>query len=413
MNILFLVRFYQPFDRGGSEWSTHDLAKLLVEKGHNVTILTPNYGTDSLEIIEGISIIRFPFPIKLRHPKDKIAPYWTNNIFWFLYTFLICLFYSVKNQYQIIHVQNNEFIPSAALTSYLVRTKTIVTFRDYQALCPLSFCLWHSNKVCSFEDYIKKDFKFYIDNYLEKRNLIISSLLLLAVLRSKLMQVLVKFFARKLQTKVAVSLKVRQIFEANGIKVSGVIHNPVIVKKGVSRKKKEILFIGKFSPGKGVKLLSDTASSILQSNNHKTRITFIGSGILEKKVRRSLSTFVKKRKVFFTGHLNHEEVLKRIRQASLVVVPSVWPEPLPRTAIESILSTTPVVATNTGGTKEVIGDNLYGILSKPDPKSLESAIIKAIKKKNQISKNILKNYTKLEKHFSEDCANHYIKFYES
>ena len=61
MKILFLVKFYMPFDRGGSEWSTHDLAKLLTARGHKVTILTPNYGAKKEERLDGIAVKRFPF----------------------------------------------------------------------------------------------------------------------------------------------------------------------------------------------------------------------------------------------------------------------------------------------------------------------------------------------------------------
>src|SRR3989344_7639259 len=144
MTILFLVKFFQPFDRGGSEIRTYELARSLVKNGDRVNIITPNYGAKATEIVEGIKIFRMPFPIKLKNSKDQIAPFWTNNITWFLFSTIYCIYICLKEDAKIIHAQNNEFIPAAAITSFLLKKKSIVTFRDYQSICPLGFCLWNN-----------------------------------------------------------------------------------------------------------------------------------------------------------------------------------------------------------------------------------------------------------------------------
>ncbi len=59
MKILFLAKFYQPFDRGGSEWSTRDLAYLLTGNGHSVTVVTPNFGAKSKDTIDKINLYVF------------------------------------------------------------------------------------------------------------------------------------------------------------------------------------------------------------------------------------------------------------------------------------------------------------------------------------------------------------------
>ena len=137
MRILFLVKFYPPYDRGGSEWSTRDLAKLLTDEGVEVLILTPNYGQKSREKIDDISIHRIPFPIKLKNPKSKIAPFWTNNLLWFVYSSIYCVYFCIKNRIDIVHVHSNEFIPSALAAKTFLKKPTVVTFRDYQSLCSL------------------------------------------------------------------------------------------------------------------------------------------------------------------------------------------------------------------------------------------------------------------------------------
>lgn len=413
MKILFLAKFYQPFDRGGSEWSTRDLAYLLTRDGHSVTVVTPNYGAKSEETIDKIKIIRIPFPIKLKNPKSSIAPFWTNNLIWFFYSFLACLYYIYKDKkIDVIHVQNNEFIPAAALSGLITKIPTVVTFRDYQALCPLGFCVWHKNKACSLIDFVLKDFTFFFKNYVRNKNVLTFSLLLAAALRAKLMQLIIKLFSNRITAKVAVSSKLKKIFSENYIQGLKVIHNPVIVE-GVNRTDSTvILYVGKFSPGKGVNLLLDIIPGVLKKLKEAS-FTLIGSGYLEKDVKDKITENRLERKVKLTGQLSHNKVLNLTKKAGLVIVPSIWQEPLPRSVIETILSGTPVVATDVGGINEVVKDNVYGVLTKTNSADLTKGLFKTFKNKSKYRKNILNNIKTLKKHFSQQSMDSYLSIYRS
>jgi len=412
MNILFLVKFYQPFDRGGSEWSTHDLAKLLTSRGYSVTILTPNYGYKRQQVIEKINIKRIPFPIKLKNPKGKIAPFWTNNTLWYLYSFIYCLYFCKKNKVDIIHIHSNEFIPAAVLTSFITKIRTVVTFRDYQALCPLGFCLWDKKRACNLQAYFTKDFIFFWNNYVKNKNIVIFPLLLLAVIRAKIMQTIVKFLSKHVNLKIAVSKKVRDIFMENDIGNVEVIHNPILVSGSYKNSESTIVYVGKFSPGKGVNKLIEIIPNLLKRLKN-VRIILIGSGQLEKEVKNSMKDYIKNKRVFITGQLAHEQVLKHVKQAGLVVVPSIWQEPLPRSVNEALLSATPVVATNVGGINEVLKDGVYGSLTGTKSKKIEDGIVSVFKKRSKIKSNLLKDIKVLRKNFSQDVVNAYIGAYKN
>src|SRR3989344_5195984 len=94
MKIAFVIEYFFPFDKGGSQWSTYYLAKDLVGKGHDVTILTPNFGSKKLEIVEGIKIIRYPF-YKNTNKFDSIPGhfFFTNPLFimWSAFFLFWCL----------------------------------------------------------------------------------------------------------------------------------------------------------------------------------------------------------------------------------------------------------------------------------------------------------------------------------
>src|SRR3989344_210826 len=383
MKIIFLIKFYQPFDRGGSEWSTHDLAKLFTQKGHQVTILTPNYGTKSFEVIEKIQIHRFPFVKKLKDPKSPITPWWTNNIFWFIYTSLYISWFVFKNKPDIIHIHSNEFIPSGVLAGKLNKKPSVVTFRDYQALCNLGFCLWEKDKTCkNLGEYLRKDFNFFYQNYIYDKSPFKYFFLQMAAVHGWVMQKIVYFFAKQISTKVAVSQKVAKIFTANGLDHLRVINNPVIMSAKLSeRTSTEIIYIGRLSKGKGVDMLLDAFLQIC-GKLRNVKLKIIGSGVLAKELERKIKEAGLGSRIILTGQLNHDQVLEQIKKAALVVTPSIWPEPLPRSAIESLLSGIPVVATKRGGITEVVKNNRYGVLVSPN--------------KNSLAKEILAAYTKRE-----------------
>lgn len=411
MNILFLVKFYQPFDRGGSEWSTHDLAKLLVERGHSVTILTPNYGSRPSEIIDGTRVKRFPFYKKLKNPKAEITPWWTNNIFWFVYTSFLTTWFVKKEKFDLIHVHSNEFLPAAIVAGHLTDKPTVATFRDYQVICNFGFCLWQKTKACNWSQYFKNDFSFFYENYVLGKNPYKFLLLLVAAVRARILQKLLYFFAKRVDYKIVVSQKVANIFRVNGIVQTKVIENPVIVNLKPTKRTNDIIYIGRFSKGKGLDLYFDIIGQIAD-RLPKAQFKFIGSGYLKDELEKRLPTSMKS-KVVFTGQLDHGQVLKIVAAAALVVVPSVWPEPLPRSAIEAILLQTPVVATNVGGIGEVIINNRYGILASPTGPSLASAITTGFDKRTQLKANILNDKTLLRKRFSGEATDKYLKIYQT
>lgn len=412
MNILYLVKFYEPFDRGGSEWSTHDLAKLLIEKGHKVTILTPNYGRESQEILDGIVVRRFPFFKKLKNPKGEITPWWTNNIIWFVYTSIICTVYTLKEKFDVIHVHSNEFLPAAVVAGIVTNRVTVATFRDYQVICNFGFCLWQSQKACGFPKYLAYDFKFFYENYIQEKNPLKYVILYFAAMRSWVVTKSLFYFANRIKHKVAVSEHLSVIFKANGIKNIRTIHNPVIVNTVSRTPKNEITYIGKFSKGKGVDIFMESIPHILHRFPN-LKIKFVGAGVLEKYLKQKAKANKLQDKVVFTGRVDHKLAISIASQSSLVVVPSIWPEPLPRSVIETILVGTPVVATNVGGIGEVVKNNVYGMLTDPNKKSLKNAIIKAFEKRDYYRRNIAKDLETLKKHFSAESVKKYLALYQA
>lgn len=412
MKILFLVKFYPPFDRGGSEWSTHDLAYLLSMKNHQVSILTPNYGAKNHQLSKEGKIFRFPFPLKLKKSDQQPAPWWTNNIFWILLSTYYCFKHVIHNKVDIIHVHSNEFIPAAVIVGLITRKPTIATFRDYQVICNLGFCLWHKNKSCSISEYIRSDIRFFLKNYSQSSTGLLKVLIFATLLRAKFYQQILKFFAAKISFKIAVSRKVKEIFTKNGFKNIQVINNPIIISPPVKvTKENTIIYTGKLSKGKGVDLLFRSLPQVFKQTS-ASNIEIVGSGHLFDKLKKMTQNSKLSSKIKFTGHITHDEVIKKVSRASITIVPSVWPEPLPRSIIESILCHTPVVATNVGGNAEIFKDGTYGKLCPPDQKNLTKTIIIAWENRKKFHKNLSFDIKRIRKKYSEDVSDSYEKIYK-
>ncbi len=412
MKFLFLVKYFEPFDRGGSEWSTENLARLLAQKGHKIKIITPNYGYEKkYSLRSGYEIHRMPFPIKSKDTKSTIAPYWTNNIVWFFYTTLYVLIIAIKGNYEVIHIQNNEFIPAGVTTAAILRKKSVITFRDYQILCPLSFCFWRGKRSCDLTTF-GQDINFFIQNYTEN-NITTKIVVNISAYRAYIIAKLLKYIASTANVKVAVSKSVAEVFTKNGIKDVKVLDNVVLInKKNLSGKKQEtVVYVGKLSPGKGVDVFMYCLKPVI-SKLKNAKVLFIGSGLLKNQLEAYITNNQLEARVQILGQRPHNATLAIVRSSKLVVVPSTWPEPLPRSVIETLLLGIPVVATNTGGIPEVLSAKYGRLTPVKNSVMMSSTIISVFQKSGQYSKNIKADMAKLQKRFSKNAVENYEKIYQ-
>lgn len=108
-------------------------------------------------------------------------------------------------------------------------------------------------------------------------------------------------------------------------------------------------------------------------------------------------SFELKRKVTFTGALEHSHVIKYFASSYLVVVPSLF-ESFGYVATEALSQGIPVVASCTGGLKDIIIDKFNGILVEPgNPKQLGNTIYKLLTDKTlylQLRENTYKDFLK-------------------
>lgn len=168
-----------------------------------------------------------------------------------------------------------------------------------------------------------------------------------------------------------------------------VLHNSIVVKnyKKVSKgylgeivhkkiKRPVIGTIGRLSLEKGHKDFIKAASVVLQKG-YDAAFFLIGDGPEKENLLRLIKNLNLEGKIFITGYLrNIQSVYSDI---DLMVLPS-YTEGLPNVVLEALLMEVPVIATNVGGTPEIIRNDETGFLIRPGfPEEISSKIIEYLR----------------------------------
>jgi UDP-glucose:(glucosyl)LPS alpha-1,2-glucosyltransferase len=152
-------------------------------------------------------------------------------------------------------------------------------------------------------------------------------------------------------------------------------------------KERTVLFVGRLIEDKGPDHLLDALVRVLPRHS-AWRALIIGAqrpgagqapGPFEAGLRARAAALGDA--VRFPGFLPHEEVQDHFRRAAIVVVPSIWPEPFGRTAIEGLAAGCAVIAYDRGGLGEILrGRGL--LVEEPSPDALAAALERVIVDRN-------------------------------
>ena len=126
-----------------------------------------------------------------------------------------------------------------------------------------------------------------------------------------------------------------------------------------SSETRNVIFIGRLEPWKGIRMLVDVARSVL-SRRGDVRFTIVGDGSQRDLVEESLD----RQSVSVMGRVPHERVPGLLALSTLLVLPS-FMEGLPTVCLEASAMRVPVVASNVGGTSEIVRDGENGFLFEP------------------------------------------------
>ena len=124
-----------------------------------------------------------------------------------------------------------------------------------------------------------------------------------------------------------------------------------------------ILFVGRLVEQKGVEYLL-RAFCYIRQKFPDLRLKIVGIGEFKEWLERLADNLMLSSHVDFIKWTGHKDLAKLYQEARVVVVPSIF-EPFGMVALEAMACKRPVVASRTGGLKEIVRHGKSGFLAEP------------------------------------------------
>lgn len=355
MKILIATDVFPP-KSGGSGWSTFHLARALEQRGHYIEIAMPKPGGRGTHTrdYEGLKVAEVGYTAtnlpglrawqRTRALEKNLGAYLASR----------------AAKFDLIHAQHILSIGAAVQAKKIAQIPVVSTVRDYWAVC-LYGTLWRDDAICPICRGAE------ITKCLAQKYGAAASVMQPAIpfVEHELMR-----RQRTLQESDAV-IAVSQ-FVASSLhrivadKALHVVPNLIEITDGRRFAKERLemadragdgkpylMFIGKLNHLKGADLLP----TIKEKSGIDIPIVVAGDGELRE-------ALLHKTGIELRGWISNAETLNLLAGAQALLSPSRWAEPLARTCLEAQALGVPTVAWNSGGTRDIIEDNVNGLLAQ-------------------------------------------------
>jgi glycosyltransferase involved in cell wall biosynthesis len=282
------------------------------------------------------------------------------------------------------HIHNIYHHLSSSILCLLKKKKipTVMTIHDYKIICP-NYSLFTNNQYCQ---KCRRHKYFNAVRYRCIKNSYLKSFL--ACLEMYFCKI-TKIYTKNIDLFIAPSRFVKKRLIDFGIKKDKITYLPhaINLKKFDSRYSKGhyILYFGNLTHKKGVQVLLKAAQYI-----PTTAVKIAGSGPYQQNLKNLVKTY-RLKNVGFLGYKKNNELAGIVKNAYLVIIPSLWPEASSLVAYEASKASKPILASKIGALPEIITDNKTGILFSPGNHRELAEKIKYLLANPEIAKKIGQN----------------------
>jgi L-malate glycosyltransferase len=335
LNILMVCSEFPP-DGAGIGIAVANQAEALVAEGHSVTVLTRGRGIKEEKYKNGVSVHRICFAFLPPPLHLVLHGYFINRTIRRL----------IKDgaQFDLVHL-HSPLIPKIKL-----KIPTITTIHSTWLAEANSF-----DKISdSYSLYVKMFKSIFV--WSERRT-----------------------FRQSMSFTTTSNAMKREIVRGYGIDETRISIVPNIVDirlfNSINNKSAyDVVSVSRLVCRKGIFDLVE-AARIVHKEKPEIRFAIIGSGTLMPMLRRRVHTVGLTNNVFLLGRIEHSDLSNYLTLNAIFVSPAHY-EPFGLTTIEAMAARLPVVATNVGGSSELLKEGLRGILVDPkNPQKIADAII--------------------------------------
>ena len=258
---------------------------------------------------------------------------------------------------------------------------------DWDICCVIDY---HIIGVIFF--YISKAYKKKLFNYL-RSNIISEYLAHDGEIKNPLSYFVTKFLAFLAKTRAKSSLTIvvgdelYSIYKQSGREVfkfypTRLYEKDILPKDEIKIRSTNVklLTVGRLTPEKGLIYLLQSLKEIKnRENKHKFVLSIVGSGKLERELKKATFDWGLSDSVIFHGYISSkDELLALYDDSDIFLLPSLT-EGIPKTLYEAMARGVPVIATAVGGIPEIIKDGENGLLVPPaNPEALSEALLRLI-----------------------------------
>jgi glycosyltransferase involved in cell wall biosynthesis len=349
---------------GGSGWSTYELARGLRARGHAVTVVQPQPGTPRgvrETTYDGIRVVQVG---AFAPAVPYVRNYFKNErLHASLATYLGELI--ARDRPDIVHAQHVLTTLPAVAAAKAAQVPVVATVRDYWPVCYWSDLIHTSDEAalcpeCSTAGMLR---------CIQPRGgaLWPAALPMIPYMRANLARKRSGLAAA--DAIIAVSTTIAADLKARAPEIAAtrmeIIPNPVNVSDLRERAARAAapmpgpyaLYLGKLAPNKGTSHLV----SVVERAGLDWPLVIAGDGPDRSTIEAAAAASA--RDVRLIGWIDRGATAAWLAHASMLVFPSRGPESLSRVLIEASALGVPIAAMNTGGTPDIVIDNVTGLLS--------------------------------------------------
>jgi len=192
----------------------------------------------------------------------------------------------------------------------------------------------------------------------------------------------------------------------NVVQIPNAIDLNIIPKKSTKKFENQIIFAGRLSKEKGIKILLEAVTQ-LPGNCH---LLIAGTGPEEEKVQNLAN---EKTNVHYLGYQSKQNLFPLIRGSDLLIQPSLE-EGMSSTLLEAMACGTCILASNIEGISEIVENNKTGVLVEPNNSDeLLNKILDLLPKKEKRLRMANEGLEIVKKYDWKRVGKLYLNFYES
>lgn len=251
----------------------------------------------------------------------------------------------------------NKLSPSVIRGAKEMGLPVVLRLSDYFLLCP-RFDFFYRSKVC--EDCLSRGLISCIKKRCIKDSLFASVIRVYSMKIHKLIGIY-----KDIDAYIAPSEFIKEKLSVNGFDGSKIYHIPTFTAGSISAEEPSVgdygLYFGRITEEKGVDVLVQAYEQLEDS-----RLVIVGDDTTSEGT--ALKAYVKKRKlsnIEFMGFKKGPELESIIKKSRFILIPSLWYDNLPNTALEAFLYSKPVIASGIGSLPELVTDGYNGYLFGP------------------------------------------------